>query len=57
MLEIIVFALVLVAAQTTAGFVMLGIMFSDKFVKYYAKKAMKMTQTLQEEMEKNLYED
>ncbi len=57
MLEIIVFALVLVAAQTTAGFVMLGIMFSDKFVKYYAKKAMKMTQTLTEEMEKNLYED
>ena len=57
MLELIVFALVLVTAQVVAGFVMLGIMFSDKFVKYYAKKAMKMAQTLTEEMEKNLYEE
>lgn len=57
MLEVIVFALVLVAAQMLAGFLMLRIMFSDKFVSYYAKKTMKMTQKIQEEFEENLYND
>lgn len=57
MLELIVFALVLVAAQTVGGFVMLSIMFSDKFAKYYAKKMVRMTNVIQEEMEENLFEN
>jgi hypothetical protein len=57
MLELIVFALVLVAAQTVGGFVMLSIIFSDKFAKYYAKKMVRMTNVIQEEMEENLFEN
>lgn len=50
MLEVIVFAVVLVAAQMLGGFAMMHIMFSRGFMKYYTKKMTKMVEEIQEEM-------
>lgn len=57
MLEIIVFAVVLVAAQVLAGFAVMHIMFSKGFMKYYMKKVMEIMEYSQEEMEKKFMED
>lgn len=51
MLEVIVFAVVLVVAQMLAGFAMMHIMFSKGFMKYYSKKMMEIMEGVQEEME------
>jgi hypothetical protein len=42
MLEMVVFALVLVIAQIAGGFIMLNILMSEKFMGYYMKKTMKI---------------
>lgn len=50
MMEVIVFAVVLVVSQVLAGFAVMHIMMSKGFMKYYTKKMMKMMEEIQEEM-------
>lgn len=57
MLEVIVFAVVLVVAQAITGFVVMHIMFSKGFMKYYMKKVMDIMEYSQEEMEKKFMGD
>lgn len=52
MLEVVVFAVVLVVSQVLAGFAIMHIMFSKGFIKYYSKKMMTVMEDIQEEMEK-----
>lgn len=51
MLEIIVFAVVLVAAQIIGGFVIMNLMMSEKFLKYYTKKMIKLMKDFNEEFD------
>lgn len=51
MLEIIVFAVVFVAAQVLAGFVIMNIVMSEKFIKYYTKMMFKVMSDLEKEFE------
>ena len=51
MLEVIVFAVVLVAAQIVGGFVIMNLMMSEKFMKYYTKKMMKLMKDLEEDLD------
>lgn len=50
MLEVIVFAVVLVLAQMIGGFAMMHIMMTKGFMKRYTKKMAKMMEEIQEEM-------
>ena len=51
MLEIIVFAVALVAAQIIGGFAMLALMMNEKFIKYYTKKMIKLMKNLEKDLE------
>lgn len=46
MLEMVVFALVLVGAQIVGGFIMMSIMMSKPFMKYFMKYYMKLVKEL-----------
>ena len=58
MLEMIIFAVVLVIAQTLSAYIMMNIMMkqfmSKKFIKKYSKMAVEATKVIQEEMEEIL---
>jgi hypothetical protein len=57
MLELIVFALVLVVAQMVGGILLMTILLSEKFIKYYTKKFVKTMKGLEdfyEELAKEL---
>lgn len=50
MLEMIVFAVTLVAAQILGYFIMMKVVFSKGFLKKYSKKYMELVEELTEEM-------
>ena len=51
MLEIIVFVVFLVLAQTLAGLIMMNKCLSKEFIKKYSKMAMEVAEEIQDEME------
>ena len=55
MLEMIIFAVVLVIAQTAAGLIMMSVVMkkymSKEFIKKYSKMAMEVAEEIQDEME------
>lgn len=54
MLEMVVFAVTLVATQLVAGLIMLKLFTSKKFIKKYAKLSAKIANEVAEEMEDEL---
>lgn len=50
MLEVIVFAVVLVFAQIVGEFIMMGLIMSEPFMKYYTKKIIKTMKDMEKTM-------
>lgn len=57
MLEVIVFAVVLVAAQIIGGFAIMSLMMNEKFIKHYTKKMFKVMVDLNEELDEMMKEE
>ena len=55
MLEVVVFAVVLVLAQLVSGFIIMGLFLNEKFIKYYMKKMAKLMKGLEEDLEEIYY--
>jgi len=48
MLEVIVFALVLVGAQMVGGLILMSVLMSEKFLKHYSKKVLKTMKNMEQ---------
>lgn len=57
MMKAVAFALTLVAAQTTAGLIMVKVMMSDRALKAYVKKAVQLSKEMETEMEEYVEKD
>ena len=50
MLEIVLFAMALVVSQIIGGLIIMDLMMSEKFVKRYTKKMMKIMKEVEDDM-------